>query len=404
MPILSIDLACRHHRDIGIALLDRDTQCARARFLDAALPGTPDPDVLAEYISNLAGELGATLLLIDGPQGWKSPGNELPHSRVCERRLNTPAKTGLPGNVKPAAYGHFVQFSVAFFDGLERRGWPRLREPGRTSGVAIETFPHAAWRSLGLQSLPAKSKTTPSILQDRRNALLSVFPTRLDAEPNHDQLQALVAGYAGLAMARGDTQGFALAGEAPFLLDGAFREGFIATPLRGRMAINPQAGHAADPKDETIPAIHEIPPADAPLALLLLADPSERKVRAYLPGARCFAARMDGAIAGICAVMPLAQGSHELMNIAVDPARQQRGIGTRLLAHVIDTYRREGAQRLEVGTGTFGYPLAFYQRQGLRAFQVDRDFFLRNYDEAIVEDGIQHRDMLRLALDYRQER
>ncbi len=109
-------------------------------------------------------------------------------------------------------------------------------------------------------------------------------------------------------------------------------------------------------------SIHEIPPADAPLALLLLADPSERKVRAYLPGARCFAARMDGAIAGICAVVPLAQGSHELMNIAVDPACQQRGIGTRLLAHVIDTYRREGAQRLEVGTGTFGYPLAFYQR------------------------------------------
>ncbi|WP_198422013.1 hypothetical protein [Stenotrophomonas acidaminiphila] len=43
----------------------------------------------------------------------------------------------------------------------------------------------------------------------------------------------------------------------------------------------------------------------------------------------------------------------------------------------------------------------FYQRHGFRVFQVDRDFFLRNYDEAIVEDGIQHRDMLRLALDYR---
>jgi len=402
MPILSIDLACRHHRDIGIALLDADTQCTRARFLEAALPGTPDPDVLAEYISNLAGGLGATLLLVDGPQGWKSPGNGLPHSRVCERRLNTPAKTGLPANVKPAAYGPFVQFSIAFFDGLDRRGWPRLREPGRTSGVAIETFPHAAWRSLGLPSLPAKSKTTPLVLQDRRNTLLSVFPTRLEGEPNHDQLQALVAGYAGLAMARGDTQGFALAGEAPFLLDGIYREGFIATPLRAHGAIDPRAGKTTDTMDETIPAIHEIPPSAAPMALLLLADPSERKVRAYLPAARCFVALLDGGIAGICAVVPLGPDCHELMNIAVAPEWQQRGIGTRLLAHVIDTYRREGAARLEVGTGAFGYQLAFYQRHGFRVFQVERDFFLRHYDEAIIEDGIRHRDMLRLAIDYRE--
>lgn len=139
------------------------------------------------------------------------------------------------------------------------------------------------------------------------------------------------------------------------------------------------------------------------MSLLLLADPSERKVRSYLPAARCFAARLDGGIAGVCAVVPRAPGSHELMNIAVDPARQQRGIGARLLAHVIDTYRREGAARLEVGTGAFGYQLAFYQRHGFRVFQVERDFFLRNYDEAIIEDGIQHRDMLRLAIDYRTD-
>lgn len=402
MPILSIDLAYRHHRDIGIALLDGDTQCTKVSFLKAGLPGTPDPEVLAEYIANLAGELGATLLLVDGPQGWKSPDNEFPHSRVCERRLNTPAKTGLPGNVKPAAYGPFVQFSVAFFDGLDRKGWPRLCETGNAAGVAIETFPYAAWRSLDLRALPAKSKTSPSILQDCRNALLSVFPTRLDTEPDHDELQALVAGYAGLAIARREAQGFALTGEAPFLLDGVVREGFIATPLRGLKSKDPQIGRSTAARNNAATTIHEIAPADAPMALLLLADPSERKVRTYLPAARCFAALVDGSIAGVCAVVPRMQGSHELMNIAVDPARQQRGIGARLLAHVIDTYRREGAARLEVGTGAFGYQLAFYQRHGLRVFQVDRDFFLRNYDEAIIEDGIQHRDMLRLAIDYRE--
>lgn len=58
------------------------------------------------------------------------------------------------------------------------------------------------------------------------------------------------------------------------------------------------------------------------------------------------------------------------------------------------------AARLEVGTGTFGHQLAFYQRLGFRVTHVDRGFFLDNYDAPIFEDGIQHKDMLRLTLDY----
>jgi hypothetical protein len=44
--------------------------------------------------ANLADDLGAAALLIDGPEAWKDPDNGLQHSRVCERELNTPAKTG----------------------------------------------------------------------------------------------------------------------------------------------------------------------------------------------------------------------------------------------------------------------------------------------------------------------
>ena len=89
------------------------------------------------------------------------------------------------------------------------------------------------------------------------------------------------------------------------------------------------------------------------------------------------------------------------MNIAIAPSRQQAGIGTKLLQYVIAQMERAGAHRLEVGTGTFGYQLAFYQRQGFRVTGVDRGFFIRNYADAIFENGIQHRDMLRLAIDYR---
>ena len=55
---------------------------------------------------------------------------------------------------------------------------------------------------------------------------------------------------------------------------------------------------------------------------------------------------------------------------------------------------------LEVGTGSFGYQLSWYQRAGFRVFAIERDFFLENYPEPIYECGIQLKDMLRLALEY----
>ena len=148
--------------------------------------------------------------------------------------------------------------------------------------------------------------------------------------------------------------------------------------------------------------IREVPTSDAPMDLLLLADPSEEKVRSYLAQSRCFVASDDGVVAGACAcaVQPLEAGGHELMCIAVYPDRQKSGIGTALLKWVIDFYRKSGAGRLEVGTGTFGYQLAFYQRQGFRVTAIDRNFFIENYPEPIFEDGIQLFDMLRLTLDF----
>lgn len=144
--------------------------------------------------------------------------------------------------------------------------------------------------------------------------------------------------------------------------------------------------------------IQEIPTTDAPIELLLFADPSEEKIRSYLPESRCFVAMSNEIVMGACVVQPRGAGVHELMSIAVHPDYQQSGNGTLLLEWVIDFFRRAGASELEVGTGTFGYQLAFYQRQGFRITSIDRDFFLKNYDKPIFEDGIQLMDMLRLTI------
>ena len=146
--------------------------------------------------------------------------------------------------------------------------------------------------------------------------------------------------------------------------------------------------------------IQQVPAAETPMELLLLADPSEDKIRSYLPGSRCFIASSGDVVVGACVVQPRGSGAHEIMSIAVQPDCQKSGYGTALLKWVIDFFRSAGARQLEVGTGTFGYQLAFYQRHGFRVTSIDHDFFVKNYPEPIFENGIQLFDMLRLTLRF----
>lgn len=152
-----------------------------------------------------------------------------------------------------------------------------------------------------------------------------------------------------------------------------------------------------------LPAWHIAPldPREAPWPLLLDADPSHSKVQGYLHRSTCFAARADadGTVLGLRVLQPLQEGAWELMNIAVTPALQRHGLGGALLHHAIAWVHAQGARRLDVGTGSFGDQLLFYQRAGFRVVGVERDFFVRHYPEPLWERGLRHRDMLRLALD-----
>ncbi|WP_232424167.1 GNAT family N-acetyltransferase [Imhoffiella purpurea] len=149
--------------------------------------------------------------------------------------------------------------------------------------------------------------------------------------------------------------------------------------------------------------IEEVTGSEVPMGLLLQADPSKEKVEGYLSRSRCFVAILKGQVVGACIVQPVSADVQELMNISVAPEYQRSGIGRKLLQHVIVSTRRAKVKRLEVGTGTFGYQLAFYQREGFRVDAIEKDFFLSNYDGPIYEDGIQLKDMLRLALDLEVE-
>ncbi len=137
---------------------------------------------------------------------------------------------------------------------------------------------------------------------------------------------------------------------------------------------------------------------DVSMELLLLADPSEERIRSYIKRSRCFVIYADNNAVGACIVQALGMNLYEIMNIAVQSAWQRRGYGTALLKWVVEFLKKSGACRIEVGTGAFGYQLAFYQKHGFRVTAIDRDFFVDNYPDPIVENGIRHLDLLRLTL------
>lgn len=146
--------------------------------------------------------------------------------------------------------------------------------------------------------------------------------------------------------------------------------------------------------------IKPVKKTDLPLDLLLLADPSVEQIAAYLSCGEGYVAYQGDDPVGEYVIKEKGNGVFELMNIAVKEDRQQRGIGAILLQHAIETVKNKGAMKLEVGTGCFGHQLSFYHRAGFRAISIDKDFFVKNYREPIYENGIQHKDMLRLAIEF----
>jgi len=199
-----------------------------------------DPNLLAGWLNHLCILHNVQVMLLDGPQAWKSEQNGLKNARVSERQLNTPAKTGLPGMVKPVSCRAYAEFCIDIYDALCRRGWKRLetREPSSLAPqrVLIESYPHAAWKSLGLKALPTKRLTKVSDLAEAMVALRTLIPLTVNRPPNHDQLQAIVGGLAGLAIAELNSHEALIVGHPPRREQGHWREGFIALPLDPRQS------------------------------------------------------------------------------------------------------------------------------------------------------------------------
>jgi hypothetical protein len=257
VALLSVDLAYRRWSDLGIVVLDRARPAstpiigepARSAIACEIVPSTAagqedeaiDANVLAGRLNHLCAARGIRVMMLDGPQAWKSRTNGFEHARVSERQLNTAAKTGLPGMVKPITYRPFAEFCLDVYDALCRRGWRRMDTSDRSAAandrVLVESYPFAAWKSLGLAPLPSKRRASVSDLAEAYAALRALIPFTTNRPPNHDQLQAIVGGLPGLALDERNTAAVRIVGKPPRREEGHWREGFIVLPLPPRKAV-----------------------------------------------------------------------------------------------------------------------------------------------------------------------
>ncbi|MGH0430088.1 GNAT family N-acetyltransferase [Bacillus hominis] len=140
-----------------------------------------------------------------------------------------------------------------------------------------------------------------------------------------------------------------------------------------------------------------------PKSLLLLADPSERQIDAYVQRGFTYIAKQEERIIGVYVLLETRPKTMEIMNIAVVEHMQGKGIGKGLLLHAIEKAKEYNMYKLEVGTGNSSISqLALYQKCGFRIFSIDFDYFSKHYEEEIIENGIVCRDMIRLAMELNQ--
>lgn len=234
--VLAVDLASKKYKDIGFALLP--VGAVEVIFLKAeelGLSGKPFASDLAPALNQFCLDHDVKVLILDGPQGWKSPHTGIEHMRIGERVLNTPAKTGVIGHVKPGSALRYVAFSINLFHSLRVDfGWSLLTRNWHTAKRKrwlVEGFPTSAWKTLGLSSLPAKSRTKRKELNQWADDFKIVSGLHLGSDLTHDDLQAAVLLPAAIAIQSKNVNGVVLSGMDPrYTWSGDVLEGWIANP------------------------------------------------------------------------------------------------------------------------------------------------------------------------------
>lgn len=131
------------------------------------------------------------------------------------------------------------------------------------------------------------------------------------------------------------------------------------------------------------------------LDLLLLGDEQMSMVERYIDSGKMFVLYEKEIPVSSAIVIERGERVFEIKNIATYPEYQNRGYGTALLSYITEYYKGD-ADILLVGTGDNRKTLNFYENSGFVFSHVVKDFFLKNYDHPIYEEGKVLTDMIYL--------
>jgi ribosomal protein S18 acetylase RimI-like enzyme len=130
--------------------------------------------------------------------------------------------------------------------------------------------------------------------------------------------------------------------------------------------------------------------------LLLLGDEQENMVRKYLFKGIMYAL-FEPDLRTVCVVTKENEEVYEIKNIATYKKYQEQGYGRKMIEYIIEQYKNKG-KILLVGTGDNEKTVTFYKNLGFKESHIVTDFFIKNYDHKIIENGKQLVDMIYLKL------
>ena len=133
-----------------------------------------------------------------------------------------------------------------------------------------------------------------------------------------------------------------------------------------------------------------------PWALLLDADPEEALVRNYLATSQLLVFEEDQQILGEV-VFQLRETEAELMNVAVTPSAQGKGIGKQLVQATLKELQQQITKPTEVlvKTGDITGPaVGLYKSCGFQEKARVENYFVHHYSEPIYEDGVRLKHQL----------
>ncbi|QZY27022.1 GNAT family N-acetyltransferase [Enterococcus lactis] len=146
--------------------------------------------------------------------------------------------------------------------------------------------------------------------------------------------------------------------------------------------------------------IEELNKIDLPWSLLLDADPDKEKVQVYVSKGNGWIWKEKEKTIGIL-IYIVREKEFEIVNVAVEPSHQGKGIGGKLLETAFQELSQLASSQTQIiiRTGsTSSAALHLYQKMGYVEIGRVKNYFIHHYSKPIFENGEQLRDQVILAI------